>query len=149
MAHSRTVILVHCVWSTRYRKNVIPQKLLNELWPYFVGIGRNKRIPVLAAGGMPNHVHLAVSLPPTKAVAEVISIFKANSSSWLKRRGVKGFEWQTGIWRVQLTHGSRAWANTFRPSGWGVGEQYLHHKISAQSESYHSQLARNSVNSCP
>src|SRR5690348_8699785 len=96
MAHSRTVILVHCVWSTRYRKNVIPQKLLSELWPYFVGIGRNKRIPVLAAGGMPNHVHLAVSLPPTKAVAEVISIFKANSSSWLKRRGVKGFEWQTG-----------------------------------------------------
>ena len=96
MAHSRTVVYVHCVWSTHRRKNVIPQKLLTELWPYFVGIGRNKRISVLAAGGMPNHVHLAISLPPTKAVAEAISIFKANSSRWLKRRGVKGFEWQTG-----------------------------------------------------
>ena len=62
----------------------------------FFGIGHNKRIPVIAAGGMPNHVHLAIDLPPVMKVGDAISAFKANSSRWLKQEGVRGFAWQTG-----------------------------------------------------
>ena len=50
----------------------------------------------MAAGGMPNHVHLAIALPPTMSVSEVMSVFKSNSSRWLKQKGVKRFAWQTG-----------------------------------------------------
>src|SRR6185312_8990621 len=96
MSHSHLTVLIHCVWSTHRRENLIPQDMLPELWPYFAGIGRNKHIPVMAAGGMPNHVHLAIALPPTMSVSEVMSVFKSNSSRWLKQKGVKRFAWQTG-----------------------------------------------------
>src|SRR2546423_15413456 len=96
MSHSCATNLVHCVWSTKYRKDTIPEPLLEQLWAYFVGIGRNKRIPVIAAGGMRNHLHLGIALPASVKLSDAVSAFKANSSRWLKHQGVKGFEWQTG-----------------------------------------------------
>lgn len=96
MSHSFCTNLIHLVWSTRYRKNTIPEDLLLELWDYFIGIGYNKKIPVIAAGGISNHVHVAIQLPPTKALAQALSILKSNSSRWLKEQGIKNFEWQTG-----------------------------------------------------
>ena len=143
MAHSRTVVYVHCVWSTHRRHNLIPQQLLTELWPYFVGIGRNKRIPVLAAGGTPNHVHLAINLPPTKAVAEVISIFKANSSRWLKQRGAKGFEWQTGY--GAFSFGKAQLDQVMRY----IENQQQHHKRRTYEEEFLDMLRRAGVDFDP
>ena len=114
-------------------------KLLSELWPYFVGIGRNKRILVLAAGGMPNHVHLAISLPPTKAVAEVISIFKANSSRWLKQRGAKGFEWQTGYGAFSFGMAQLDQVRRY------IANQEEHHKRRTYEEEFLDMLRRAGV----
>ncbi|MFL6439762.1 MAG: IS200/IS605 family transposase [Terriglobales bacterium] len=96
MSHSTTTNLLHLVWSTHSRKNSIPEELLQQLWDYFTGTGYNKRIPVIAAGGICNHVHLGIELPPTIKLSDAISAFKANSSRWLKEQGVKDFSWQNG-----------------------------------------------------
>lgn len=96
MSHSYSQNIVHCVYSTWNRRNVIPTQLLQQLWAYHVGIGRNKGIPVIAAGGIENHLHLCIALPPTICLADALSAFKANSSGWLKKKGVKDFSWQTG-----------------------------------------------------
>src|SRR5438067_12564168 len=58
-----------------------PAELLPKLWRYFAGIGRNHRIPVLAAGGIPNHVHLLIVLPSDVSVAKAAQILKANAST--------------------------------------------------------------------
>ncbi len=55
MAHKYPNILVHCVFSTKERKNVIPDEI-PRLCKYFAGIGRKYHIPVLAAGGTSNHI---------------------------------------------------------------------------------------------
>jgi hypothetical protein len=57
MAHKYPNILIHCVFSTKGREDLIPDEMLPRLWKYFVGIGRNHGIPVLAAGGVSNHSH--------------------------------------------------------------------------------------------
>jgi putative transposase len=74
----------------------IPTNLLEELWAYNIGIGRNKGIPVLSAGGIENHIHLLIELPATKCLADAINVFKTNSSRWMKTKGVKEFSWQIG-----------------------------------------------------
>ena len=65
MAHKYPNILIHCVFSTKERRNIIPDELLPRLWKYFGGIGKNSGIPVLAAaaGGISNHCHLLIALP--------------------------------------------------------------------------------------
>ena len=96
MSHSRVQNYIHCVYATANRRPIIPTDLLEELWAYNVGIGRNKGIPVLAVGGIENHIHLLLELPATKSVADAINIFKANSSRWMKTKDVRDFSWQIG-----------------------------------------------------
>jgi len=84
LAHSFARIPVHVVFSTKARRNLIPQNKLQELFAYIIGIGRNKNIPLLAVGGMPNHIHLLMGLPWDMTYPEVISKIKANSSRFIR-----------------------------------------------------------------
>src|SRR5579871_266898 len=59
------------------------------------GIGRNHGFLVLASGGIENHVHLLIQLPPVLALAQAISLLKANSSKWMNEHGLQ-FGWQEG-----------------------------------------------------
>jgi REP element-mobilizing transposase RayT len=45
-----------------------------KLWSYMAGIARNHGFLVLANGGMSDHVHLLIQLPPVLALAEAISV---------------------------------------------------------------------------
>ena len=95
MSHSYPNVLVHCIFSTKERRNMIPHNLLENLGRYFVGIGKGHDIPVLCAGGTSNHAHLLIALPATIPLAKAVQILKANSSRWLGEHGFD-FAWQEG-----------------------------------------------------
>jgi REP element-mobilizing transposase RayT len=50
---------------------------------------------MVAVGGMPNHVHLLIAVPPAMALSVAIQKLKANSSRWMGEQGLS-FEWQKG-----------------------------------------------------
>jgi REP element-mobilizing transposase RayT len=95
MAHRYPNVLIHCVFSTKTRLDLIPDALLPRLFPYLNGIGRNIKVPVIAAGGTANHIHMLIALPPDITVAKPMQTFKANSSRWMGEHGIK-FAWQEG-----------------------------------------------------
>lgn len=95
MSHSHFRNLVHVVFSTKERKATIPTSDLLKLWAYLIGIGKNLKVLVIAAGGTENHVHLLFVLPPTLTLAKAVQLFKANSSRWMSERG-RIFTWQQG-----------------------------------------------------
>jgi putative transposase len=95
MAHKYPNILIHLVFSTKDRRDLIPDELRGTLWKYLAGIGRNHKIPVLVAGGTANHVHLLIALPSDVTVAKAVQILKANSSRWIGDHGI-AFAWQEG-----------------------------------------------------
>ena len=95
MSHTYPNILVHCVFSTKCRRDLIPDELVNKLGRYFVGIGKNHNIPVLCAGGTANHIHLLIALPATVTLAKAVQTLKANSSRWMGEHGFD-FAWQEG-----------------------------------------------------
>src|SRR3954468_7597928 len=88
MPHKYPNILIHLVFSTKERANMIPAELLPLLWKYFAGIGRNHGIPVLAAGGTSNHSHLLIVLASDTAPAKAVQVLKANSSRWIRQHGI-------------------------------------------------------------
>jgi putative transposase len=83
MAHTYPNLLVHCIFSTKERRNTIPDELRENLARYFVGIGKGHDILVLCAGGTANHAHLLIALPATMPLAKAVQVLKANSSRWL------------------------------------------------------------------
>ena len=86
---------VHCVFSTKDRRDTIPPELQERLWAYLLGIAKNLGLELLAAGGTTNHLHLLIALPPKLALAEAVQKLKANSSRWLGENAI-AFEWQKG-----------------------------------------------------
>ena len=95
LAHSFARVTIHIVFATKRRKNLIAENKLQELFAYIIGIARNIGIPLLAVGGMPNHVHILIGLPSTMTYSDAISKIKANSSRFMKKTN-RNFAWQQG-----------------------------------------------------
>ncbi|HET9741910.1 MAG TPA: transposase [Terriglobales bacterium] len=85
MSHSYVNNDVHFVYSTKNRENLIPPEFEPRLYSFVAEIAREHRIPLLAAGGMPNHSHLLVLLPATQCLADVINVMKTNSSRFMSQ----------------------------------------------------------------
>ncbi len=93
MSHTHASVLVHCVFSTKNRANVIPD--CESLWRYLAVLAKDNKITLLAAGGTKNHVHLLMGLPPVSPLAKVMKELKGSSSRWLHEHGCR-FAWQEG-----------------------------------------------------
>jgi putative transposase len=107
MAHKYPNILIHLVFSTKERAHLIPTDLLPRLAKYFAGIGRNHGIPLLAVGGVSNHVHLLIALPSDMAPAKAVQVLKANSSRWIREHGI-AFTWQEGYGAFSVSSWNKA-----------------------------------------
>jgi len=94
--HTHASILVHYVFSTKNRESLIADRIEARLWAYMGGIARTNNIKPLAIGGMPDHVHLLLSLHPSIAVDKAVQLIKAGSSKWMHGQDQQSFAWQTG-----------------------------------------------------
>lgn len=95
MSHSCSNNYVHCVYGTKNRERLIPYEMEPRLYSYIAGIARNEKIPLFAAGGIEDHMHLLILLPSRIALASAINRFKANSSRFMREQGID-FAWQGG-----------------------------------------------------
>jgi putative transposase len=92
MAHTYASNFVHCVFSTKDRRPVIPADRMDELYAYLGGIARSEGFSLVSAGGTANHIHLLFILPASTPLAQAVQKLKGSSS----RRMGKGFSWQEG-----------------------------------------------------
>ena len=73
----------HCVFGTKERRPQITPELRERLWPFLGGIARQNQIKALEVGGVADHVHLLLSLPPTVSIAKAMQLLKGGSSKWV------------------------------------------------------------------
>ena len=88
MSQSLIKILVHIVFSTKDRIDLIPLELESELYKYIHGILENNSARLIIAGGTANHIHLLISIGKTD-VPTLIGDIKRSTSLWMKRKGVE------------------------------------------------------------
>jgi REP element-mobilizing transposase RayT len=98
MAQTLTSLLVHIVFSTKYRQPLIYPEIEPQLYAYIGGILRNNNSRLLAAGGIADHIHLLLSQSKNLALSELVMDVKKDSSSWIKTqdRALRNFHWQDG-----------------------------------------------------
>jgi putative transposase len=98
MGHTYATVLLHCVFSTRNRLPVIEPEWRPRLRAYLGGIARENDACALAVGGVADHVHVLLSLPPVLSVAKALQLIKGGSSLWVHQTfpQVKDFAWQEG-----------------------------------------------------
>ena len=88
----------HLIFATKNRAPLITEGIQPRLFDYIGGILRAQGCAMGAAGGMPDHVHLLVSLDKQVSIAQTLRIVKANSSRWVHETfpGLSGFAWHVG-----------------------------------------------------
>jgi putative transposase len=98
MSHSYSSNRIHLIFSTKNREKRISQELQMKLWPYMAGIARNHGFEAIKVGGVEDHAHALLLLPPPIPLAKAVQILKACSSKWLNdsRSAGKDFAWQEG-----------------------------------------------------
>ena len=90
--------LIHVVFSTKNRVDLITPEIENGLFGYMHGIVENNSSKLILANGTPNHVHLLISIGKIVSVSELIGDVKRDSSVWIKQQDAKfgNFYWQEG-----------------------------------------------------
>ncbi len=95
MSHTYSQNVIHVVFSTKDRRKSISPEFQPRMWAYVAGICKKLGILVHAVGGMEDHIHFLIQIPPSLAVAKAILAIKSNSSRWANEEGHK-FAWQQG-----------------------------------------------------
>jgi len=136
MPHTYVCNFVHCVFSTKDRINLIrdPQRL----WSYVGGLSRAKHIPLLAAGGTHNHLHLLISLPSTLNIAEAMRVVKGSTSHWMNDN-FGAFGWQEGYGAFSVSESQRGRVIKY------IDRQEEHHKKWSFEQEFLSLLRRYGV----
>ncbi|WP_416666382.1 IS200/IS605 family transposase [Egbenema bharatensis] len=85
----------HLVWATHDRAPLITEAVEAELYSYIQAKIRSLHCPMHAIGGVADHLHLVVSIPPSQSIADFVKRIKGSSSHHLNRT----FPQQTFAWQ--------------------------------------------------
>jgi REP element-mobilizing transposase RayT len=96
MSQSLFKVLIHVVFSTKDRADLITPDIEDDLFAYIQGIVENNKSKLILINGTTNHVHLLISLGKLFDVSELIGDIKRSSSKWIKPKGSPNFYWQRG-----------------------------------------------------
>jgi REP element-mobilizing transposase RayT len=104
MPQSLSKVLLHLVFSTKNRGDLIPDSVEGDLHAYLAGACRGQGAEAFRAGGTANHVHIACTLPRTLTVSKLVQEIKQASSAWIKTQdpACAGFQWQAGYGAFSL-----------------------------------------------
>lgn len=89
MSHTYAQNTIHVVFSTKDRRKSISAGFQPKLWAYSAGICKKRGIFVHAIGGMEDHAHFLIQVPPVMPLAKAVAAIKANSSRWANEEGHK------------------------------------------------------------
>mgnify|MGYP002511226229 CR=1 FL=1 len=75
-----TNLLYHIVFRPKNSEYVITIAYEDVLYRYIWGYVTNKKGTLLRIGGMPDHIHMLVSIPPKYSVSQIMGYLKGKSS---------------------------------------------------------------------
>jgi len=98
MSHTYSSVRVHVIFSTKERRDCIPEEIRAKLWAYMSGIAHNHGFEAIQVGGTGNHAHALLLLPATIPLAKAVQMLKGSSSKCFNDAGDAGknFAWQEG-----------------------------------------------------
>ena len=130
MPQSFSSLDCHIVFSTKHRQPQIKPAVQPRLFEYIGGILRNHSSRLIAAGGMPDHVHLLASLGRTLAVADAVRLIKSNSSGWIHDElALADFRWQDGYGAFAVSY-----SNIDQVKSYLANQEQHHRRVSFQEE---------------
>ncbi len=141
MANTFTSLHFHVVFSTKNREPWLHQEIEARVWSYMGGIARDNHMKPLMIGGVENHVHLLVGMPPSLAVSKAVQLIKGASSAWIRETmaGLRGFGWQDGYAAFTVSKSLIPEVEAY------IRGQREHHRVKTFEEEYRAFLEKHEI----
>jgi len=141
MPQSHASLHIHIVFSTKHREPLITSELAPRLYGYLGGIARGVKSPLIAVGGIADHVHLLVSLGRQTCISDLVRDLKANSSGWVHETFPEHarFAWQAGYGAFAVSK-----SNVEDVKGY-IARQEQHHRKQTFQDEYREFLSRHEI----
>jgi REP element-mobilizing transposase RayT len=78
---------VHLSFSTKGRARIIAEELQPRLWAYMAGIAKKQAFDAIIIGGIQDHVHALLLLPPTIPLSKAVQFLKGSGFAWQEGYG--------------------------------------------------------------
>ena len=143
MSHTYVSDLIHCVFSTKLRRNLIKPEIQPDLWSFLGGIARKNKFNALMVGGTENHVHILLSLPAEIALAKAMQLIKGASSRWMNETHTRNFAWQQGYGAFTVGISQQAGTIAY------IQSQAEHHRKRSFEEEFLAFLKKHNVDYDP
>src|SRR5260370_38811181 len=89
MANTYTSLHYHVIFSTKNREPWINRDIEDRVWAYIGGVARKHKMVALEVGGIEDHIHALVSVPPVLSPSQVAKCLKGGSSKWIHEESPK------------------------------------------------------------
>jgi putative transposase len=141
MPQSLSFLLIHIVFSTKDRTPFLSPEIRPDLHAYLATVTRNAGCECFRAGGVADHVHLAIRLSRTTTVAHLVEELKTSSSKWLKTQSsaLAHFAWQNGYGAFSVGPADLESLRKY------IDTQEEHHRTHTFQEEYRAFLKRYGV----
>lgn len=98
MGSTLSRLTYHVVFSTKGRESNIIGEIRNNVYRYIGGIIRSEGGVMIQIGGMPDHVHILLTLKPIHTISSVLQKIKGRSSKWINDQNLfaSQFAWKEG-----------------------------------------------------
>jgi putative transposase len=138
MSHSYVQNHLHVVFSTKEREKIISKEMQPKLWSYVAGIARHHGFLVIANGGMEDHVHFLIQVPPVLTLSKAVGLLKANSSKWMGEHRIR-FAWQEGYGAFSVSASKIAQVIRY------INKQERHHRKTTFEDEFIVLLKRHGI----
>lgn len=132
MPNTYSQIYIQVVFTVKGRQSLIHKGFKDELYKYICGIVNGNHQKVYAINGMPDHIHILLSIKPDISLSDLMRNIKANSSKWINSRNfVQGkFQWQEGFGAFSYSKSQLDTVITY------INNQEIHHSKKTFREEY-------------
>lgn len=132
MANTYVQIYIHFIFVVQYREARIDPSWKGDLYQLMGRIAKNFNHKLISINGMPDHVHLLISMRPNQSISDLVQRIKGNSSKWINDNDLTAqrFRWQKGY--AAFSYGK---SNVPKLIDY-ISNQEQHHKKKSFQEEY-------------
>jgi REP element-mobilizing transposase RayT len=136
MAGTFSQLYIQIVFAVKGRESLIDPIWEDKLYRYITGIVTNKGQKMLAINGMPDHIHMLLSIAPTCSISDLVREVKKASNDFINRNKYLRFpfKWQSGFGAFSYSQSSLDKVILY------IKNQKQHHKKRSFNEEYQKML---------
>ena len=92
-------LFYHIIWRTYLSRPDITPEIEKVLYPFLMDKAKRYHCSIHGVNAVEDHIHMAISIPPSIAVSDAIGKLKGSSSHFLNRelQITQDFSWQGGF----------------------------------------------------